>query len=183
MKPYRGLTIFVFLLSGLALAACGANGGGAQPPTAAAPAATQPANSPAAPTESVQETLVAYPFGTPTPGMPGYPLATPGAGAYPYPYPVAPGTPPAAQGQPVDAAVLDLVKQNLAKRLSVTVDEITVVSATSREWPDSSLGCPQPGMAYAQIVTPGYRIVLGQGQKQYDYHTDLSATTIVLCTP
>jgi hypothetical protein len=180
MKVYRSLTISVLLLSGLALAACGANGGAAQPSTAAVPAATQPANSPAAPTETVQETLVAYPFGTPTPGVPGYPLATPGAGAYPYP--VAPGTPPAAQGQPVDAAMLGLVKQDLAKRLSVTVDQITVVSATSTDWPDSSLGCPQPGMAYSQIVTPGYHIVLSQGQKQYDYHTDLSAT-IVLCTP
>ena len=178
MKLYRGFTVFVLLLSGLALAACGANGGGAQSPTTAAPAATQPANSPGAPTEPVQETLPAYPLSTPAPELPSSP--PPGAGAYPYP--PAPGTPPAAQGQPVDAAVLDLVKQDLAKRLSVTVDQITVVSATSMEWPDSSLGCPKPGMAYSQIVTPGYRIVLSQGQKQYDYHTDASAT-IVLCTP
>lgn len=178
MKRCRGLTVSVLLLSGIVLAACGANGGGAQSPTAAAPAATQPGNSPEAPTEPVQATLAAYPLGTLTPELPGYP--PPGAG--PYPYPAPPGTPPAAQGQPVDAAVLDLVKQDLAKRLSVTVDQITVVSATSTEWPDSSLGCPQPGMAYSQIVTPGYRIVLSQGQKQYDYHTDASAT-IVLCTP
>ncbi len=163
MKLCRGFTVFGLLLSGIALAACVASGGGAQLPTAAA---TQPASYPAAPTEPVQETLPAYPPATPAPELPASP--TPGAEAYPNPA--------------VDTAVLDLVKQDLAKRLSVTVDQITVVSATSTEWPDSSLGCPQPGMAYSQIVTPGFRIVLRQGQKQYDYHTDASAT-IVLCTP
>jgi hypothetical protein len=176
MKFHRGLTILVLLLSGLAMAACGTNGGGAQPTTAA----TQPVNSPVPPTEAGQETPVAYPFGTPTPEMPGYPLGTPGTN--PYPYPAAVGTAPAAQGQAVDAAMLDLVKKDLAQRLSVTIDQITVVSATSTEWPDSSLGCPKPGFAYAQIVTPGYRIVLQQGQKQYDYHTALQGV-IVLCTP
>ncbi len=176
MKLYRGPVVFVLLLSAFALAACGVNGGGAQSPTAAAPAATQPAN----PTEAPTETTQGYPLKTPSLESPGYPADTPAAGSG-YPYPVASGAPPAAQGSPMDAAMLDLVKQDLAKRLSVTVDQITVVSATSTEWPDSSLGCPQPGMAYSQIVTPGYLIVLSQGQKQYEYHTDLSAT-IVFCT-
>ncbi len=175
MKLYRGPAVFMVVLSALALAACGGNGGGAPSPTAAAPAATQPAN----PTQAPIETMPGYPLPTPTLESPGYPVATPGGG-YPYPYPAASGTLPAAQGQSVEAAMLDLVKQDLAKQLSVTVDQITVVSVTPMEWPDSSLGCPQPGMAYSQIVTPGYRIILSQGQKQYDYHTDRSAT-IVLC--
>ncbi len=171
MKLYRGLTVMALLLSGLVLAACGANGGGAQSPTVSAPGATQPANSPQAPTEAAP----GYPSQTLVPTLPGYPGDTPVAGAgggYPY---------PAASGTPVDAATLDLVKQDLAKRLSVTVDQITVVSSTPTEWPDSSLGCPQPGEAYSQIVTPGYLILLSLGQKQYEYHTDLSAT-IVFCT-
>jgi len=48
------------------------------------------------------------------------------------------------------------------------------------EWSDASLGCPKPGFAYAQVITPGYRIVLTAGQQQYEYHTDKSRA-VVLC--
>jgi len=176
LKLHRGLYLFGLALGCLALAACGA-GGGAASPTAAAPAPTLPANPTAAPAATA-----AYPFGTPPPALPGYPPATPGGGAYPYPYPAALGTAPAAQGNPVDQAMIDLAKKDLAQRVSAPVDQITVVSTSSTEWADASLGCPKPGIAYAQVITPGYRIVLGQGQKQYEYHTDLKAA-LVLCTP
>ncbi|MBI2919133.1 MAG: hypothetical protein HYY01_14255 [Chloroflexi bacterium] len=39
-------------------------------------------------------------------------------------------------------------------------------------WPDASLGCPQPGVAYAQVATPGYRIILTSGGKEHHYHSD-----------
>jgi len=52
---------------------------------------------------------------------------------------VPPGVPAEAQ------QVLDLVKQDLAQRLNVPVDAVTVVSVEAVKWPDASLGCPQPG--------------------------------------
>jgi hypothetical protein len=115
----------------------------------------------------------AYPLGTPVPE------ALPSA----YPYPAATEASPAAGGQETaDTALINLAKKDLAQRLSATVDQITVVSSTYMDWPDASLGCPQKGLVYAQVITPGYRIVLEQGQKQYDYHTSL-AEAVVLCTP
>ncbi len=51
-------------------------------------------------------------------------------------------------------------------------DEITVVSAESREWRDGSLGCPKPGMMYTQAITSGYLIVLEVEGRQYEFHTD-----------
>jgi cation transport ATPase len=33
------------------------------------------------------------------------------------------------------------------------VDNIVLVSAQAMQWSDSSLGCPQPGMVYAQVIT------------------------------
>ncbi len=95
--------------------------------------------------------------------------------------PIASETAPAGEGKGASPAMVDLAKKDLAQRLSVAVDQITVVSSEYVDWPDSSLGCPEPGMAYSQVITPGYRIILQQGQKQYDYHTGLRST-LVLCT-
>jgi hypothetical protein len=65
----------------------------------------------------------------------------------------------------VQAAITDL-----AAKLSIPIPDITVVSVEAVEWRDASLGCPQPGMAYAQVITPGYLIVLEAGGKTYEYH-------------
>lgn len=43
-----------------------------------------------------------------------------------------------------------------------------VVSLEAAEWPDSSLGCPEEGRMYAQVVTPGHRVVLETGGGTYD---------------
>ncbi|MCD6291080.1 MAG: hypothetical protein J7M34_11300 [Anaerolineae bacterium] len=69
---------------------------------------------------------------------------------------------------------------DLAERLHVAEDEITVRSVEAVEWSDTSLGCPQPGMMYAQVITPGYRIVLEAGGQRYEYHTDRSR--VLLCS-
>lgn len=79
----------------------------------------------------------------------------------------------------------DVVRAALAQAttdLGVAPGQLTIVAVEARDWPDSSLGCPQPGRAYAQIVTPGYRVVVRANGQQYEYHTD-RATMIVRCTP
>ena len=72
-------------------------------------------------------------------------------------------------------------KADLMQRLGVTEEAILVKSVEERQWRNSSLGCPQPGMMYAQVITPGYRIVLTVGENDYDFHTDMSRA--VLCSP
>jgi len=67
----------------------------------------------------------------------------------------------------------------LARRLDVSIQQIEVLSAEYVEWPDASLGCPQPGMMYAQVITPGYRIILSASGENYEYHTSLRG--VVLC--
>jgi hypothetical protein len=61
---------------------------------------------------------------------------------------------------------------DLALRLQVTEEMIDVVSVEAVEWPNTSLGCPQPGMMYAQVVTPGYRLCLEAEGEKYWYHMD-----------
>ncbi|HEY7628659.1 MAG TPA: hypothetical protein VH761_16430 [Ilumatobacteraceae bacterium] len=71
---------------------------------------------------------------------------------------------------------IDIAVADLAKRLSIGTDQIEVVSATLKEWPDGSLGCPQPGMQYPQVMTDGALIVLSTGQKSFNYHAGGSRT-------
>ncbi len=78
------------------------------------------------------------------------------------------------QGSLVDQAISDL-----AERLNVPTSEIVVVSEESVVWPDGSLGCPQPGMNYIQILIEGHRIVLKHGDETYDYHAGPSS--VVYC--
>jgi len=84
---------------------------------------------------------------------------------------------------PVPEAAMPLVNtaiQDLAQRLCVGIDEITVVHYEEVDWPDVSLGCPQPGIDYAQVITPGYQIVLTLDEKGFNYHAD-KAGIILLC--
>lgn len=70
------------------------------------------------------------------------------------------------------ARAREIVIADLEQR--VPGQEITVVSAEYTEWPDASLGNPQDGLAYAQVITPGFKILMEAGGQQYEYHTDLS---------
>lgn len=59
---------------------------------------------------------------------------------------------------------------DLAQRLSIPVEEVTVVEMREVTWPDAGIGCPQPGMNYAQVLTEGVLIRLEAGGQSYDYH-------------
>ncbi len=82
----------------------------------------------------------------------------------------APGAQPA-----VDAAV-----REAAARLGIPASQVVVQRVEDREWSDTSLGCPQPGLLYAQVMTPGYLVVLSGGGKQLEYHTDARGR-VVFC--
>jgi hypothetical protein len=88
---------------------------------------------------------------------------------------------PAEPGREIDveARLADLAKADLAQQLKIPVGQIEVARMEAVEWPDASLGCPKAGMMYAQVITPGYQIILSVQGKEYDYHTNL--TDVFLC--
>jgi hypothetical protein len=47
-------------------------------------------------------------------------------------------------------------------------------------WPDTSLGCPEEGMMYAQVETEGFIIWLEANERPYRYHAD-AIEQVVLC--
>ena len=68
-------------------------------------------------------------------------------------------------------AQIEVAKSDLSRRLDISVDEIKVLEARAVVWPDASLGCPQPGMVYAQAVQEGLLIRLQAGGEMYIYHS------------
>jgi hypothetical protein len=67
-----------------------------------------------------------------------------------------------------------LVEQTIAdltERLDVAESAIEFVRADAVDWPDSSLGCPEPGMMYTQVITPGYQVILQAEDDLYFYHS------------
>jgi hypothetical protein len=60
-------------------------------------------------------------------------------------------------------------------------DSLFGFSQDETTWNDSCLGCPQTGENCAQVVTPGYRIVLRVSDATYEYHTDLGGRA-TLCS-
>lgn len=65
---------------------------------------------------------------------------------------------------------IDASADDLATRLGIAVGDITVMYAVAVIWPDGSLGCPKPGLAYPQVTTDGALIGLGVGTSTYRYH-------------
>ena len=109
------------------------------------------------------------------------PLPTPGATAERQngsvtQTPTVTAAPGAARPTTQDRAVADL-----SGRLGITPASITVREVTEVDWPDASLGCPQPGMVYIQVITPGQRIVLEANRQTYEYHAGRGR--VILCSP
>jgi hypothetical protein len=88
----------------------------------------------------------------------------------------APTLPPGSEAPVAQARemLLQLLQMELA------ADEIRLVTVESKQWRDSSLGCPREGMKYNQVITPGYLIILEAAGKQFEFHTN-TREAVVLC--
>ncbi len=58
-----------------------------------------------------------------------------------------------------------------------------MVKVEAVTWGDTSLGCPQPGMMYAQVMTPGWRVTVEHARegKRYDVHMAEKPESFVVC--
>ena len=61
-------------------------------------------------------------------------------------------------------------REVLATRLSVTAESLTLISDEIVQWSDASLGCPQEGMGWAQVITPGRRMTFRHNENTYEVH-------------
>lgn len=115
---------------------------------------------------------------TPEPGNITSPLTTPIAQQEESPMPTPADANAAAAPSEVEMATADL-----AERMSVDISEVEVVSVQSVDWRDGSLGCPEPGMMYAQVIVPGMRIVLAVDGEEYEYHSGRNRDPFLCAEP
>ena len=78
--------------------------------------------------------------------------------------------------------VVELAMDDLIQKTGVALKAVRLVSVEAVQWSDASLGCPKPGMVYAQVITPGFLVVLEAMGDEYEYHTD-EGRFVVLCQP
>lgn len=67
--------------------------------------------------------------------------------------------------------IVSAAKMDLSQRTGAADEDIVIVSVEAVTWRDGSLGCPQPGMAYTQVLTDGARITLEYEGTGYVYHS------------
>ena len=66
---------------------------------------------------------------------------------------------------------------------SIEAANLSVVSVGAAQWPDESLGCPEPGIFYESDKAPysGFIYVLGDGSRTWEYHANEDDSVIVRC--
>jgi hypothetical protein len=81
----------------------------------------------------------------------------------------------------VPQAVIDAAVADAAARAGVEPAAVTVVSAEATTFPSGALGCPEPGMMYTDVLTPGYRVVVEAGGVSYDYRASERGEAVRWC--
>jgi hypothetical protein len=97
--------------------------------------------------------------------------------------PVSPIETPVSPVERPSADIADVAVERVISELDAAPEDVEVISIEPVEWSDTSLGCPQPGQTYAQVITPGYRVVLDVDGETYEVHTDATGENVVICQP
>ena len=90
-------------------------------------------------------------------------------------------TPAPPANEPVPGAIESAARTLLADELDVDEGDFTLEGSEGVGWSDASLGCPQAGMAYAQVITPGYRLIFDLAGTSHAVHTNSDGSHMVIC--
>lgn len=88
-----------------------------------------------------------------------------------------PFTTPLPGGDVMPRGVL-AARTALAEKLKITLTQVQVISFSPADWPDSCLGLPDKNEMCAQVITPGYRILLQALGQVYEARTSGLAQTV-----
>lgn len=81
-----------------------------------------------------------------------------------------PGKGPVETLGDTERAVAQLAIDTLAADLKVPREQVELDTVRAVEWRNSSLGCPKPGMAYLDVITPGHKVTLRVDGQVYVVH-------------
>ncbi len=72
-------------------------------------------------------------------------------------------------------AIVAKCTADLAQRLKLKAQDIQVIETQATNWPDAALGMPENDHMYAQVVTPGWKVILEARGSRYLYTTSATA--------
>ena len=72
-------------------------------------------------------------------------------------------------------------RKHLPDELETDAGSFNLDRLESVQWSDASLGCPQEGMMYAQVITPGYKLVFDFAGTSYSVHSNSDDSHMVVC--
>lgn len=77
-------------------------------------------------------------------------------------------------------AALDAARKFLADSLQVELDAVHWVDIKAQDWPDACLGMQREDISCAQVITPGFRVVLDVAGNTYVLRTNESGSLVIL---
>jgi hypothetical protein len=87
---------------------------------------------------------------------------------------------PVVSGLDADAAAQRAIEM-LARKLQIEATALEVVNVNWIEWPTSALGCASLDQPAMQVIVPGYRIQLSDGNTLYNIHTSVAGFPMIWC--
>ncbi len=79
---------------------------------------------------------------------------------------------------PINAALTDL--SNRVNR-TVSLSQVSEWNYQQSVYPSPALGCPQPGVAYADVLTGGFQFIITFNGTVYDYRVSDDKSIVILC--
>jgi hypothetical protein len=88
----------------------------------------------------------------------------------------------AQQNEPT--ALINRALADLSTRVgrTITLDDLSGWTWQQTNYPDTSLGCPQAGQSYVQVVTNGYQFVFVYNGATFDYRASANGGVLFLCS-
>jgi hypothetical protein len=74
-----------------------------------------------------------------------------------------------------------IAKQAIARDTGIDADDVVIIDIEAVDYRDSSLGCPQTGMTYLQVITPGYRVQARADNRKFDVR--IAGNRAIVCDP
>jgi len=92
------------------------------------------------------------------------------------------GRPAEAAARPSAPDIVEVAREDLARRLNRPVDDVALLEDRLVYWRTAALGCPAPDKSYAQVLTQGWLIRLTVRGAEYRYHSGVDGPPFT-CSP
>lgn len=77
-------------------------------------------------------------------------------------------------------SVVQAVLQDASRRSNLPSQELHIVHAEQRDWPDGCLGLAFSGTFCTQVVVPGWQVTVNAARRSFIYRTDNSGSQVKL---